>query len=63
MTPELITVFQTGNPIALALAKAALEPLKRARSVDFPYPCRTMEARMKRLALTTLLTRSEEQHV
>jgi len=56
MTPELITVFQTGNPIALALAKAALEPLKRARSVDFPYPCRTMEARMKRLALTTLLT-------
>jgi len=25
MTPELITVFQTGNPIALALAKGALE--------------------------------------
>ncbi len=25
MTPELVTVFQTGNPIALALAKGALE--------------------------------------
>ena len=25
MTPELVTVFQTGNPMALALAKGALE--------------------------------------
>lgn len=25
MTPDLVTVFQTGNPIALALAKGALE--------------------------------------
>jgi len=25
MTPELVIVFQTGNPIALALAKGALE--------------------------------------
>ena len=25
MTPELVTVFQTGNPMTLALAKGALE--------------------------------------
>jgi len=25
MMPELVTVFQTGNPMALALAKGALE--------------------------------------
>jgi len=34
MTPELVTVFRTGNPMALALAKGALESAGISKALE-----------------------------